>query len=79
MAEAHQDYHHGDMDVAAHVSSYRLFGSLTKWGSLLAAVIILTLTLWFCTKAGFMGAAFAGLVVAVAGVFFLRDKSTSAH
>jgi len=72
MAETADDYHHGDMEVAEHVAAYRTFGTLTKWGALFIGVLILMLTLWFCTDAGFVGGLFTGVIVLAAGIWFLR-------
>ncbi len=74
MAEAASDYTHGDMEVAEHEATYERFGAMTKWGSLTVAVLILMLTLWFCTGVGFMAGLISGIVLAVAGVWFLRSK-----
>jgi thiamine transporter ThiT len=52
---------------------------MTKWGSLAIAVLLLTITLWFCTSAGFIGGVIPGIVLAVLGVVFLREKPASAH
>lgn len=64
----------GQMDISEQKSTYALFMALTKWGSLLNAVGILFLVLWFCTETGFLGSAIASVVLLVAGIFFLRDK-----
>jgi len=79
MSEQASDYHHGDMNISEHLSSYRLFGALSKWGSLVVGDAVLMLSLWFCTDAGFVGGLIPGVIVAAAGVFFLRAKPVSAH
>lgn len=79
MAESATDYQHGEMNVSEHAASYRLFGALTKWGSLAVAVVVLMLTLWFCVGAGFLGGAIPGAIVAVAGAVFLRSKPDASH
>ena len=71
------DYHHGDQDASMHVSTYRAFMGLTKWGSLAISVALVILTLWFCTDAGFMAAIISGLVLLALGIVFLRDSSGS--
>jgi hypothetical protein len=73
------DYTRGEMDISEHKSTYGFFGRLAKWGSLVAATGMLFFTLWFCTKAGFLGALFTAVIVAALGVFFLRDKKPAAH
>ena len=72
MANPASEYHRGEMDISQQQSTYELVMNLTKWGSLATAVAILFLTLWFCTPAGFMGALASSVVVAVAGIIFLR-------
>ena len=37
------------------------------------------LTLWFCTPAGFLGGLIPGVVLAAAGIFFLREKKGGGH
>jgi thiamine transporter ThiT len=74
MSESAADYTHGEMEVAEHEATYERFGAMAKWGSLTVAVLLLMLTLWFCTDAGFMAGLIAGIVVAAAGVWFLRSK-----
>ena len=68
--------HHtrGEMDIAEQVSTFAFFNNLTKWGSLFLAAMILFLTMWFCTGAGFGGAFITAAIVVAAGVFLLRSK-----
>ena len=77
MAEHGSDYHHGQMDIHAQKSTFHLFTGMTKWGSLHLAVMLVFLVLWFCTKAGFLGALLTAVVVLVLGVLLLREKKTS--
>jgi hypothetical protein len=48
---------------------------LTKWGSLAIAALVLFLTLWFCTSAGFLGALATAVVAIAVGVLVLRGGS----
>jgi hypothetical protein len=64
----------GDMDIREQRSTYGFFMGLTKWGSLVVAVLVLFLTLWFCTGAGFGGALVTALIVAAAGGWVLRKR-----
>ena len=73
------DYHRGEMDIHEQSATFEAFGKMTKWGSLAIAVLLLTITLWFCTAAGFIGGVIPGIVLAVVGVVFLREKPVSAH
>jgi len=75
MAEHGSDYHHGQMDIHEQESSFQLFVGMTKWGSVFLAALLLFLTLWFCTKTGFLGALVSGVAVTAVGVLLLRDNS----
>ena len=72
-AEGH-DYHRGEMDIREQANTFHAFGALTKWLSLATAVLLLTLTLWFATDAGFFGGLITGLVVLAIGVWVLRER-----
>src|SRR5690349_4544545 len=56
--------HFGDqtMEVVTHEKTYHAFSMLTRWAMLVIGDGIFFFTLWFATSAGFMGAAFIGLV-----------------
>jgi len=74
------DYHRGEMDISEQAATFDLVMGMTKWGSLVLASFLLFVVLWFCVPgAGFMGGAIAGLVLAVLGVVFLREKPAPAH
>lgn len=73
------DYHRGEMDIHEQASTYAAFGKMTKWGSLSAAVLLLFVTLLFCTPTGFLGSAIAAVVLLALGVVLLREKPVSAH
>jgi hypothetical protein len=73
------EYHRGEMDIREQAHTYEMFGELSKWGSLLTAVAVLVLTLWFCTNVGFFGGAIPGVVLLVAGIFFLRKGPSESH
>jgi len=73
------DYQRGEMDIQEQSATFEAFGKMTKWGSLAVAVLLLTITLWFCTSAGFIGGVIPGVVLAVLGVFYLREKPASSH
>jgi hypothetical protein len=74
MATHGGDYVHGDMEVEEHEKTYEGFLKMTKWGSLYLAAIVLFLTLWFCTSAGFLGGAVAAAVVLILGTLVLSEK-----
>lgn len=73
------EYHRGEMDISEQAATYGVFMLLTKWGSLAIATALVLLVLWFCTPAGFLPGLVSSVVVAVIGVFVLRDKPDAAH
>jgi hypothetical protein len=74
MAGQASDYHHGDMDIHEQVSTFHMVMSITKWGSLHLAALLLFLVLWFCTGTGFLGAFITGIVVLGLGILLLRGR-----
>jgi len=77
MADHGADYHRGEMDISHQLSTFNLFTGMTKWGSLHLASLLVLLTLWFCTPAGFLGGLAAAVVLTVLGVVFLRERRPS--
>ena len=73
------DYQRGEMDIHEQSATFEAFGKMTKWGSLAVAVLLLPITLWFCTSAGFICGVIPGFVLAMLGFFFLCEKPASAH
>jgi hypothetical protein len=76
------EYHRGHMDIQEQVSTFKLFNSLTKWGSLYISSFLTWMVLWFCTPAGFVGGLVTFLVLTVLGTLVLREKkpaTASAH
>ena len=73
------DYHRGEMDISEQAATFAAFNGMTKLGSLGVAVLLLFITLLFCTPTGFIGSAIAAVVLLAAGIFFLRDKPVPAH
>ncbi len=76
MAEHGAEYHRGEMDIHEHVETFTGFMKLTKWGSLYLAAILLMVTLWFCTTAGFLAGVIAAAVVIGLGTLVLSEKHT---
>ena len=74
MATHGGDYTRGEMIIEEHEKTYEGFLKMTKWGSLYIAALLVLLTLWFCTPAGFLGALIAAVVVAVLGTLVLSEK-----
>lgn len=78
MAGKSTSYHRGDMDIREQSATYEFVMKLTKWGSLAVAALVLFLVLWFCTAAGFGGAAITAIVLIALGVLILREKPQAA-
>ena len=72
MAKQASEYHRGEMDIHEQAKTYEFVMAMTKWGSLAVAALVLMLTLWFCTPAGFLGALATGVVVTAIGIDVLR-------
>lgn len=79
MADHDSEYHRGEMDITEQVSTFHMFNGMTKWGSLLIAVLVLMLVLWFSVHAGFLGGLIPGVVLAALGIVLLRDKPSDDH
>jgi len=58
-------------EVVAHERTYKGFNILLRWCMTLLAATISFLTLWFATKAGFVGALVTGVVIFALGYFVL--------
>lgn len=75
-ADAHDDYVRGSQEISEQAATFDLFMALAKWGSLLTAVAILFLVLWFQPGGSFIAGAIAAFVLLVVGVFALRKKKS---
>jgi hypothetical protein len=58
-------------DLVAHERAYHAFNVLLRWSMVHLASIIVWLTLWFATDAGFIGATVVGLIVFAVGYVVL--------
>jgi hypothetical protein len=77
--DAHGDYHRGEMDIREQANTFSMFNKMAKWGSLVLAVSLLFLTMWFATEAGFLAALVTSFVLAVVGVWALRERKGGSH
>lgn len=68
------DYNRGDMDIAEQKATFDLVMNITKWGSLHIAALLLLLTVWFATEAGFVAGLIAAIVLEVLGFLALKKK-----
>ena len=75
-ADAHDDYVRGSQEISEQESTFDLFMGLAKWGSLLTAVTLVFLVLWFQPGGSFVAGAISAFVVLAVGVFALRKKKS---
>lgn len=75
-ADAHDEYVRGSQEISEQASTFDLFMGLAKWGSLLTAVAILFLVMWFQPGGSFIAGAISGFVLLVVGIFALRSKKS---
>ena len=71
------DYSRGSMEIVEQRATFDIFIGLVKWGSLLIAALLLLLSVWFGTEAGFFTAFISAAVVFVVGWFLLKKKNES--
>jgi thiamine transporter ThiT len=79
VADDHAEYVHGSQNAATQIADFRMFAALTKWFSMIAAVLILVLSLWFCVGVSFLGGLVPGVIVLAIGIAFLRNKRRPVH
>jgi drug/metabolite transporter (DMT)-like permease len=58
-------------EVVDHERTYKAFSILMRWSMVLLGTTILTLTLWFATDTGWLGALFTGVVAFALGYWFV--------
>jgi len=58
-------------EIVAHERTYHAFSILIRWSMLVLGDLILWLTLWFASPAGFLGATAVGVAVFIAGYLIL--------
>ncbi|MDB5421726.1 MAG: aa3 type cytochrome c oxidase subunit [Brevundimonas sp.] len=68
-------YQRGTMTIEEQTSTWKLVQALLSWGSLAIASLLLFLVIWFQPNGSFIGGFLAGVVVFVAGFFFLKSGS----
>lgn len=81
MANASDSHDHvrGSQEIGEQESTFALFNGMTKWGSLITAVLVLFFTLWFRPGGDILQAFGGALVLSVAGFFALRSKPAAKH
>ena len=76
MADPHHtsdSYVHGSQEISEQESTFDAFMGLTKWGSLIIAILLVFLTLWFQPGGSLMTGLITAVVLSVAGFFFLKS------
>ena len=71
------DYSIGSMDITEQTATFNVIMRLVKWVSLGVAAVLLMLTVWFGTEAGFFTALLSAVALLVLGVVFLKAKNAS--
>lgn len=74
-----QAYVRGTMTIEEQAATWGLFMTLAKWGSLAVASVLLLLVLWFQPGGNLFLGLGGGIVLAVAGWFFLKGGKPDAH
>ncbi len=65
--------HAPDPYFATHATSYHRFMLGLKWVAITIGSLLVGLTLWFCTNAGFIAGAFCALVVFALGAVAMNN------
>lgn len=76
MADPHHasdSYVRGSQEISEQESTFGAFLGLTKWGSLVIAVLLVFLTLWFQPGGSLMTAFITAVVLSVGGFFLLKS------
>ena len=71
------DYTIGSMDITEQAATFNVIMRLVKWVSLGVAALLLMLTVWFGTEAGFFTAFLSAAALMVLGIVFLKAKNAS--
>jgi hypothetical protein len=61
------------MEINEQAATWALVQALFSWGSLAIAAVLLFLVIWFQPGGSFFGGFIVGVVVFVAGFFFLKS------
>lgn len=72
-------YRHGAMPIKDHTDTYRGAMGLFKWGALGVADLLILLTFWFCTPAGFFTGAVVSVIVLGLGIVGLKSRKSAEH
>jgi hypothetical protein len=76
MADPHHasdSYDRGSQEISEQESTFSAFMGMTKWGSLIIAVLLVFLTLWFQPGGSLMTALITAVVLSAGGFFMLKS------
>lgn len=76
MADSHHasdSYDRGSQEISEQESTFSAFMGMSKWGSLIIAVLLVFLTLWFQPGGSLMTALITAVVLSVGGYFMLKS------
>jgi len=73
-SDASDVYVRGSQEIGEQSKTYDVFMSLSKWGSLVIAALVLFLILWFQPNGSFIAGAIGAGVLVIAGWFMLKSK-----
>jgi hypothetical protein len=76
MADPHHasdSYDRGSQEISEQESTFDAFMGMTKWGSLIIAVLLVFLTLWFQPGGSLMTALITAVVLSAGGFFMLKS------
>lgn len=76
MADPHHasdSYVRGSQEISEQESTFSAFMGMSKWGSLIIALLLVFLTLWFQPGGSLMTALITAVVLSVCGFFMLKS------
>ena len=76
MADPHHasdSYVRGSQEISEQESTFGAFMGMAKWGSLIIAVLLVFLTLWFQPGGSLMTALITAVVLSAGGYFMLKS------
>jgi multisubunit Na+/H+ antiporter MnhB subunit len=72
-ADSHDAYVRGSQEISEQTSTFHAFISMSKWGSLWIAALLMFLVLWFQPGGSFIGGVITAVAMLVIGYFALKS------
>lgn len=72
-ADSHDAYVRGSQEISEQAQTFRAFISMSKWGALWIAALLMFLVLWFQPGGSFIGGAITAVAMLVIGYFALKS------